>query len=81
VKVKVKLFAIARDITGADEFEILLAENAHVSDLLKILVDRHAGLKKWQGYLRFAVNQTYCQAGKVLKDGDEVAVIPPVSGG
>ncbi len=57
-----------------------LAEGARVKDLLKDLEVRGGGAQVW-GSIAVAVNQEYAQVEDVLRDGDEVALLPPVSGG
>ena len=77
MKVRVLLFAGLREKTGQSEIGLELADGSHVSDLKKKLSLQDS---VWQS-LAFAVNQAYSKADSILKDGDEVALIPPVSGG
>jgi molybdopterin synthase catalytic subunit/molybdopterin converting factor small subunit len=76
VKVEVKLFAMLRERAGADSVEVELAEGATVGDLLGDLSQLIGALP-----VRAAVNREYSDAGQTLAAGDEVALIPPVSGG
>jgi MoaE-MoaD fusion protein len=80
VKVRVRLFAGLRERSGTGTVEVELPEVATVADVwpaaaqLVTLGDQPAGIM-------FAVNRTYADAAQQLMDGDEVALIPPVSGG
>jgi molybdopterin synthase catalytic subunit len=73
VTVRVRLFAGLRERAGWSEREV---EAATVADVWPAL-----DLGDEPGGLLYAVNKTYAERGSALADGDEVAVIPPVSGG
>jgi molybdopterin converting factor subunit 1 len=81
MRVCVLYFGVLKDLVGHGRSEMDLAEGASVAQLL----EAHRGLVKGQESLwesiAVAVNQEYARAGDVLKDGDEVALLPPVSGG
>jgi len=72
----VKLFAALREQAGAAEREIELPADARVSDVWAAL-----GLGAEPDGLLYAVNREYAPRERALADGDEVALIPPVSGG
>ena len=76
VKVRVKLFAALREQAGTRERELELADGAGVGDVWGAL-----GLGAEPRGLVYAVNRSYVERETRLRDGDEVAVIPPVSGG
>ena len=76
MKVAVKLFAALREQAGARERTVELADGASVDDIWPAL-----GLGAEPGGLVYAVNRAYVERGTPLSDGDEVALIPPVSGG
>lgn len=80
--VRVRLFAILRERAGADEVEVALEDGATVADALAALGER-PGLEEVLGRLpvRMAVNREYADADTALGAGDELALIPPVSGG
>ena len=80
MKVRSLFFASYRDILGADELEFDLPEGATVSDLTGMVRSR-AGDGVLPTVLAVAVNQEYTSAETELRDGDEVAFIPPVAGG
>jgi MoaE-MoaD fusion protein len=73
------LFASYREAAGAARLETPLQEGATVQDLLDVLATTIPALKKAPGLV--AVNHSYVTPGVVLHDADEVAFIPPVSGG
>jgi molybdopterin converting factor subunit 1 len=74
--VRVRLFAALRERAGSDELELELPEGACVADAL----ERMAALCRDLSVV-MAVNREYARADTVLRAGDELALIPPVSGG
>jgi MoaE-MoaD fusion protein len=81
VRVRVRLFAIQRELAGAREVGLELADGATVADAWDGLVALHPALEPGRASVRFARNGAYADATTPLADGDEVAMIPPVSGG
>ena len=81
VRVHARLFAIQRELAGTREVALELAPNATVEDGWAALVERYPILAPGRPSVRFARNGEYVDAGEPLGDGDELAVIPPVSGG
>jgi molybdopterin converting factor subunit 1 len=81
IRVQVECYGGARDLTGWRTRDLTLDEGSTAADLLAALAASHPALKGWVAFLRLAVNQEYADPGTVLRDGDAVAVIPPVSGG
>ena len=71
-----KLFAALRERAGARERALELADDASIADVWPAL-----GLGDEPPGLVYAVNRAYVERGHALADGDEVALIPPVSGG
>jgi molybdopterin synthase catalytic subunit len=82
MNVHVRLFAILRERAGSDAVEIELAEGATVADALAAL-SRQPALSDLIARLpvRMAVNREYADATTPLAAGDELALIPPISGG
>ena len=76
MRVTVRLFAILRQRAGRDTLELDLPDGARVSDALAEVDDLAGGLT-----LVMAVNREYAAADHPLAAGDELALIPPVSGG
>jgi len=81
MKVKVKLFALYRERAGTNELWLDLPEGASVQDALNSLAQRFPSLEELLGRAFFALNKRYVQLQDPLKEGDELAVFPPVSGG
>jgi molybdopterin synthase catalytic subunit len=79
--VRIRLFAIQRELAGAREIAIDLPAGATIEDAWATVLTAHPVLAPGRSSLRFARNGDYADAGTVLEDGDEVAFIPPVSGG
>src|SRR5215212_1470467 len=77
MEVTVRLFAMLRERAGAREVELDLPEGARVSDALAALRD----VAPPELPLVMAVNREYARDDRVLGAGDELALIPPVSGG
>lgn len=76
---KVKAFGITKDILGHRELVIDLESN-NVDDLRDTLNERYPGLQALKS-LFIAVNNKYAEEGQELNEHDEIALIPPVSGG
>jgi molybdopterin synthase catalytic subunit len=81
VNVRVRLFAIQRELAGAREVGLELPVGASIDSAWTALADLHPLLAPSRAYVRFARNGDYADAETVLTDGDELAIIPPVSGG
>jgi molybdopterin converting factor subunit 1 len=77
--VHVRLFASYREAAGTNRLDAPLPAGARVRDLLEALAPRLPAVKWAPGMV--AVNHTYVSPDTPLTDGDEVALIPPVSGG
>lgn len=77
--IRIKLFGIARDIIGGSTLEV---DNniGNVADLLEFLRSEYPAFSKLSSLL-VAVNEEYAEMDKQLTVNDEVALIPPVSGG
>lgn len=81
MKIKVKFFALYREIVGLRETQADLPPGSTALDLWRLFATRHPQLEPNLPHTRFAVNGQYTEAGHILQEGDEVAFIPPVSGG
>ncbi len=81
MRVRVKLFAAAREIVGQGEVALDLKEGSTVSDLMEHFFSHYPRLKGMSGSLLLAVNREFSELTTQLREGDEVGVIPPVSGG
>ena len=81
ITVRVKLFAIYQEVYQQEEIELTLPINSQVKDLVKIIIENKPRLSNWQAATKLAVNLEFVSPNFILHDGDEVALIPPVSGG
>ena len=80
--VSVRLFAMLREAARRDELDVELADGATAGDLVDAVArEADLGAVVRPGRVVVAVNREYVRAGHPLQDGDEVALIPPVSGG
>ncbi len=80
MEIMVRLFAFQADHAGAARRALTLPEGATVGDAVARLRAELPGLP-WPGRTMVAVNQAYAAPTQALRAGDELAVIPPVSGG
>ena len=81
IAVQVRLCALLRDVAGAEACRMVLPSGASGLELKTRLVEQHHRLAGWMSCTRLAVNSEYQPWETALHDGDEVALIPPVSGG
>jgi molybdopterin converting factor subunit 1 len=79
--VHVRLFAIARDLAGTDSTTITIPPDTEVSRALERIIEQFPRLREWKDHVRVAVNCEYVAPDHLLRDDDEMAIIPPVSGG
>lgn len=81
VRVRLLFFAILRDLIGADERELVVADGASAGSVWAELVNEFPSLAAFERPPMIAVNESYADPTLTLSDGDVVAFIPPVSGG
>ncbi len=79
--VTVRFLGPAADVVGHPDAAYELCEPATLGALIELLHARYPKLAERVGSVRFAVNSEYAESSQPLRSGDEVAVIPPVSGG
>lgn len=77
----VRLFAALREAAGTDRWEAELPGGATVRVLVEAALDRHPQLEPFRPVIRAAVNDAWAGLDTGLHDGDEVALLSPVSGG
>jgi molybdopterin converting factor subunit 1 len=80
MRVKVLYFGVLKDLVGAEGETVEIADGADVAALYDYLRRRSSNEEVWRS-LAVAVNREYAGLATVLRDGDEVALLPPVSGG
>lgn len=81
MRVRIRLFASLRDAAGREETHLELRDGATAEDAWQALARETPALAARRPSLAVAVNREYAGFETVLKDDDEVAFIPPVSGG
>jgi len=81
MRIRVKLFAILRDQAGQSEASLELPEGATVQLARQRLIQTLPAIAPYMDRVAFAINLSYARPESVLHDGDELAVLPPVSGG
>jgi len=81
MRVRVLLFGVLKDLAGKADDSVDLPEGASVADLIARYGSQIPRLKESLPALAVAVNQQYASPQTRLKSGDEVALLPPVSGG
>lgn len=81
VTVTVKLFAAYQEAYGVPELSLEFPPDTPAIAVLDRFVAEHPHLDRWRDITRFGVNLEFAEPGTVLHDGDEVVLIPPVSGG
>ena len=81
ITIKVKLFAIYQEVFQQEEIELKLPQKSQAKDIFQIIIAQHTQLSAWKSITKLAVNLDFVSGDFVLHDGDEVALIPPVSGG
>ncbi len=80
MKLSVLAFGFTKDIIGKRFSEMELPEGSNIADFRSSLFNRYPELKKMAS-IRLALNSEYADETVLLKENDEVALIPPVSGG
>lgn len=81
MKVTGRFFALYRERIGKSVMEIDIEDSSNVEDLVNLVVNTYPSLSSDASKIVVAVNRVYAEHDCVLSDGDEVAFIPPVSGG
>jgi molybdopterin synthase catalytic subunit len=81
MRVRVRLFAIQRELAGTREVALGLDRGASIDAAWLALVEVHPTIGPGRPFVRFARNGEYADGATLLEDGDELAIIPPVSGG
>jgi molybdopterin converting factor subunit 1 len=81
MRVTVRLFARLRDIAGTPELAREVAPGATIGSVWRQLVGDFPEFARYEQLISSAVNADYARMDRTLSDGDEVAFLPPVSGG
>ena len=81
MRVTVRLFARLRDIAGSGDLMRDAPVGATVGDIWRGLVADYPEMARYESSMSSAVNADYARMNAAVSDGDEVAFLPPVSGG
>ena len=81
MRIEVRLFAVAKELAGGPTLVVDLADGATVGDLRRALGEAIPTLRPMLKGMRLAVGHQYVDDSATIYTGDEVALIPPVSGG
>ena len=81
MRVTMLYFAAARERAGVPSETLELADGSTAGQALALACERHPALQAVSTRLRVAVDQDFSPLDRTLRDGSEVALIPPVSGG
>jgi sulfur-carrier protein len=81
ITITVKLFAAYQEAYGKSELVLEFPDGTPVSAVCDRLITEYPELSKWRDLTRFGINLIFVQPDTPLQNGDEVVLIPPVSGG
>ena len=81
INVTIKLFAAYQEAYGVPELVLKLPAGTTVAEVRDRLIQEHPELERWRDLTRFGVNLQFVESDTPLQAGDEVVLIPPVSGG
>lgn len=81
ITITLKLFAVYQEAYGVPELMLEFPVGTTVQQVCERLIAEHPELERWRNLTRFGVNLQFVEAETVLQSGDEVVLIPPVSGG
>src|SRR5262245_44875131 len=81
MRIRVLLFGQLKDIVGRHEETLEIEPGAKLASLVARYADRFPKFQALSGSIACSVNQEYAVTSTILRDGDEVALLPPVSGG
>ncbi|MBE9170765.1 MoaD/ThiS family protein [Pleurocapsales cyanobacterium LEGE 06147] len=81
ITVTVKLFAAYQEAYSLPELTLTFPTQTPVGEVLDRLLEEKPQLEQWRNITRFGVNLQFVEPNTPLQNGDEVVLIPPVSGG
>jgi sulfur-carrier protein len=81
LRLRVRYFASIRELTGIREEDFEVPEGTTADALKNRVQSLHEGLRPQEGNILVAVNGSFVEPSRILRQGDEVALFPPVSGG
>lgn len=81
IRITVKLFAAYQEAYKVPDLVLELQPGTTVEAVREQLIAEHPELEQWRDVTRFGINLQFVEPNTVLQDGDEMVLIPPVSGG
>jgi MoaD family protein len=81
MKVRAEFYSRLREIVGASGLEVALEESATVNDLMQELYARYPKLREFKKSTLFGIGLEFVERNYQLREGDVVAIMPPVQGG
>ena len=81
MKVRARFFAQLRDAAGFSELDVDLPERSTIADLLAQIYHTNPALRAHDKSMLFGIGVEFAKRNHTLRDGDEIAIMPPVQGG
>jgi molybdopterin converting factor subunit 1 len=81
MKIRVKLFAVAKELAGRDELEVEVPQAARLADVRRAVAAEFPALGRILPHAFWAVSAEYASDDTIVNDHSDIALIPPVSGG
>ena len=81
IQISIQLFAVYQEVIGEAKITQNLPIGTSAGDVLQGLINKYPQLDQWRSVTRLGVNLEFVAADRLLQDGDELVLIPPVSGG
>lgn len=81
MRIHLKLFATFREVVGERDIVMEVGAGSTVEDVVTKLLGTYPKLKTHRDSMIYSVNKEYADPGAALSDGDEVGILPPVTGG
>lgn len=78
---KIQLYSVLRSQLHAESVDLETQPGITVSEFLDLACEQYPAMAPYRSVMRLAVNQRYSQDSSIIQDGDEIAIITPVSGG
>ena len=78
---KIQLYSILKSELRSDSVDLETQPGITVCEFLDLACEKYPKIAPYRSVMRLAVNQTYVQDSSIVHDGDEIAIITPVSGG
>lgn len=78
---KIQLYSVLRSQLHVDSVDLETKSRITVSEFLDLACEQYPAMAPYRSVMRLAVNQRYSQDSSIIQDGDEIAIITPVSGG